>query len=114
MRDLKLKRIASSIIREVSDIIANEASDGLLKSITITGCEVNNDLSIAKVFFTSILDMPKENLEKEMNEAASYVRKELSSRIEIRHTPMLVFKFDESVEYGNKIESIIKKIHEEE
>lgn len=114
MRDLKLKRIASSIIREVSDIIANEASDSLLKSITITGCEVNNDLSIAKVFFTSILDMPKENLEKEMNEAASYVRKELSSRIEIRHTPMLVFKFDESVEYGNKIESIIKKIHEEE
>jgi ribosome-binding factor A len=114
MKDLKLKRIASAISREVSIIIANEASDNLLKTITITGCEVNNDLSIAKVYFTSILDMPKENLEKEMKEAASYIRKELASRIEIRHTPMLVFEFDESVEYGNKIEAIIKKIHEEE
>ena len=114
MRDLKLKRIASAITKEVSDIIANEASDNLLKSITITGCEVNNDLSIAKVFFTSILDIPKENLEKEMKEAASYIRRELANRIEIRHTPILVFEFDESVEYGNRIEQIIKKIHEEE
>lgn len=114
MRDLKLKRIASAITKEVSDIIANEASDNLLKSITITGCEVNNDMSIAKVFFTSILDIPKENLEKEMKEAASYIRRELANRIEIRHTPMLVFEFDESVEYGNRIEQIIKQIHEEE
>lgn len=114
MRDLKLKRIASAISKEVSDIIANEASDNLLKTITITGCEVNNDLSIAKVFFTSILDAPKDSLEKEMNEASAYIRKELASRIEIRYTPKLVFKFDESVEYGNKIEKIIKKLHEEE
>lgn len=114
MRDLKLKRIASAITKEVSDIIANEASDNLLKTITITGCEVNNDLSIAKVFFTSILDIPKESLEKDMNEAASYIRKELAGRVELRYTPKLVFKFDTSVEYGNKIEKIIKQIHEEE
>jgi len=114
MRDLKLKRIASAISKEVSDIIAHEANDALLKTITITGCEVNNDLSIAKVFFTSILDIPKDSLEKDMNEAAAYIRKELASRIEIRYTPKLVFKFDESVAYGNKIETIIKKIHEEE
>jgi ribosome-binding factor A len=114
MKDLKLKRIASAISREVSIIIANEASDNLLKTITITGCEVNNDLSIAKVYFTSILDVPKDNLEKEVNEAASYIRRELASRIEIRHTPILEFHFDESVEYGNKIEKIIKKLHEEE
>jgi len=114
MRDLKLKRIASAITKEVSDIIANEASDNFLKSITITCCEVNNDLSIAKVYFTSLLDLPKETLEKETNEAASYIRKELADRIEIRHTPKLEFKFDESIAYGNKIEKIIEEIHEEE
>lgn len=113
MRDLKLKRIASAISREVSIIIANEASDNLLKSITITGCEVNNDLSIAKVYFTTILDVPKESIEKEVNEAGSFIRRELASRIEIRHTPKLEFEYDESVAYGNKIEQIIKKIHEE-
>lgn len=114
MKELKLKRIASQISKEVSDIIANEASDTRLKTITITGCEVNNDLSIAKLYFTSLLDVPKVNLEKEINEAASFIRKELASRIEIRHTPKLEFTFDKSVAYGDKIEKIIAKIHEEE
>ncbi len=114
MRDLKLKRIASSISKEVSIIIANEAKDSLLKTITITGCDVNNDLSIAKIYFTSILDVSKEALEKEVNEASSYIRKELANKIEIRHTPQLLFKFDESVEYGNKIEELIKEIHKED
>ena len=78
---------------------SNEANDSLLKTITITGCEVTNDLSFAKVYFTSLSALEKEELEKEMAEAAKYIRGEVSKQIEIRHTPELRFIYDESVEY---------------
>ena len=114
MAGYKIARIASDIEKEVSNILANEASDSLLKTITVTGCEVTNDLSFAKVYFTSMSDLSKEQLEKELDEAAGYIRGELSKRIEVRHTPKLRFIFDTSIEYGNKIEKIIESIHENE
>lgn len=114
MAGFKTKRIASELVQIISEILANEASDSLLKTITITGCEVTNDLSFAKVYFTSFSDLSKEQLEKELEEASSYVRGEVSKRIEIRHTPQIRFIFDESIEYGKKIENIIKEIHKED
>ena len=47
----KVERIASDISRNISDILMNEANDELLKTITVTGCEVTNDLSFCKVYF---------------------------------------------------------------
>lgn len=110
----KIARIASDISRNISEIIATESRDSLLKTITITGCNVASDLSSAKVYFTSLSDLPKEQLEKEMAEAAPYIRSELSQRIDVRHTPALRFVYDESIEYGNRIEKIIENIHKED
>ena len=107
----KLERISSDIAKYISQIISNETRDELLKSITITGCDVSSDLSYAKVYFTSLLDKDSKELEKEVNEAARFIRGKLSTMIEIRHTPELHFKFDTSVEYGSRIEKIIEEIH---
>ncbi len=49
---------------------------------------------------------------KALNHAKSFIRGELSKRIDIRHTPELIFKFDNSIEYGNRIEKIIDEINE--
>jgi len=114
MNQIKLKRIASQIVREVSDILKTKARDRLMHTITITGCDVSSDLSYAKIYFTCALDIEKKDIEKELAEASGYVRRELSLRIDIRHTPKLVFKFDESVEYGNHIEDLLDKIHEKD
>ena len=43
MANYKIQRLAADISQEISNIIANEANDSLLKTITITGCEVTND-----------------------------------------------------------------------
>lgn len=114
MNQIKLKRIGSQIVKEVSDILNNVARDRIMHTITITGCDVSNDLSYAKVYFTSAMDIDKKQIEKELEEASGYIRHELSERIDIRHTPKLVFKFDESIEYGNHIDKIISEIHGEE
>ena len=70
MPKYKIARIASDIQRYLGDIIINDVNDEILKSITITGCDVTNDLSFCKVYFTSILDMEQKALEKEVNEAS--------------------------------------------
>lgn len=111
MASHKIERIASDIARNISDILANEANDSLLKTITITSCKVTNDLSFCKVYFTSLSDLDKKTLEKELNEASSYIRGEISKRVDIRHTPEIRFIFDESIEYGKKIEDIISSLN---
>ena len=111
MSNHKIARISSDISRIISDILANEARDSLLKTITVTGCNVTNDLSFCKVYFTSLSNLDKKTLESELNEAAPYIRGELSKRIDIRHTPELKFIYDESVEYGKKIEDIIDSLN---
>lgn len=110
MANYKIARINSDISKYISDIISNESRDELLKSITITGTQVTNDLSYCKVYFTSILDMDKKRLEKEVNDASSFIRGRLSEKIDIRRTPELKFIYDESTIYGKKIEDIIKSI----
>ena len=110
MPKYKIDRIASDIQKYIGDIIIIEARDEILKSITITGCKVTNDLSYCKVYFTSLLEMSKKDLEKELNEAAPFIRGRLSEKIDIRHTPTLQFVYDESIAYGEKIENIIKNL----
>ncbi len=115
MNQIKLKRIGSQIAQELSNICAIEAHDSILKAINITGVVVTNDLGLARVYFTSMLEMDHKKLEKELNdETAGYLRTKIANRIEIRHTPELRFVYDNSVDYGDKIERIIDKIHEKD
>ena len=107
MPKYKIARIASDIQRYLGDILINEVNDEILKHITITGCDLTNDF---KVYFTSFDNLDIKSLEKEVNEAAPFIRGKLSEKLEIRHTPELKFVFDKSIAYGEKIEAIIKSI----
>ncbi len=109
---IKHKRIASEMIRVIGEILLEEARDNLLKQITITGAEVTNDLSFAKIYFTSLNGMNPKDLEREMEEASPFIRKELAEKMNLRNTPRLKFVYDESIAYANNIERIIKEIHE--
>ena len=111
MSKIKCERIASEMVRVISNILANGSRDELLKTVTITGCTVSNDLSYAKVYFTSTSGLSNKQMEKELKEAAGYIRHEVSEKMDIRHTPELNFVYDESIAYGNRIEEIIKEIN---
>ncbi len=110
---LKAKKISSQIQKELSKIIMNETKNMVIKSVNITACEVTNDLSFAKVFYTYMGDYTKNEITNELEKTSGHLRKMLSQTIDIRHTPELIFVFDESIEYGKKIESLINKIKEE-
>ncbi len=111
---VKIDRLNSVFVKEISYILQNEVKDDNIKFVIVTGCEITNDLSFAKVYVT-IFDKEKtKDTLKALDKAKSFIRGQLSQRVEIRHTPELRFVFDDSIEYGEKIERIIDKIHKED
>lgn len=111
---VKIERLNDQFQKEISMILQTEIKDHDIHFVTITGCDITNDLSFCKVYFTVLDDSKKESTLKALKGAASFIRGQLSQRVEIRHTPELKFIYDESIEYGNKIEKIIEKINEDE
>ncbi len=111
---IKIERLNSSFVKELSYIIATETKDKDIKNACITDCKVTNDLSFAKVYYTVFDKDKKKETAEALRNAAGFLRTKLCERIDIRHTPELVFTFDESVEYGENIEHIIQEIHEKD
>ncbi len=109
---LKAERAGSEIQKELGNIILFEAKDEDFKNVVITAVDVSNDLSFAKVYFTTVDD--REKVLHDLNNASGFFRSLLAERLEIRHTPELKFIFDESIEYGQKIEKIIEDLHKNE
>ena len=109
---IKVNRIESMLVKEISYVLANEVKDNDIKFVTVTAVKVTNDLSFAKVYFTTTDDRVK--VEKDLNNASGFFRSLLAERLQIRHTPELKFIFDESIEYGQKIEKIIEELHKED
>jgi ribosome-binding factor A len=111
---LKIDRIASSLVREISYILATEVKDSDIKFVTVTDVKVTNDLSFAKVYVTVLDDNKKDQTMKSLKNASRFIRSKLYDRVDIRHIPELSFVYDESIEYGSKIENIIDSLHEKE
>ena len=112
---IKTERLGNVLHREISNILMTEIKDEDLKFVTITKVDLSSDLSYAKVYFTCLDIEKKDKVIKDINNARKFIRSELMRRkIEIRNIPELTFIYDESIEYGNKIESIINKIHKGE
>jgi ribosome-binding factor A len=113
MSKIKSERIASQIVKELSEIFHEEVNNEILKSVTIVDAKVTNDLSMAKVYYTFLGDYDKITIAEELKNASSFLRTELASRIDARNTPELRFVYDESTEYGEHIDEIIEEIHNE-
>ena len=110
MANVKIQRLNHTFMEEISNILMTEIKDEDIKFVTITGANTTNDLSFAKIYFTTLKE--KEKTLEALNNASGFIRKMLADRIEIRHIPELTFVFDESISYGKKIEDIIENIHE--
>ena len=111
---IKLDRLGHIFTEAISKIINDEVKDDDIKFVTITAVDITSDLSYAKVYFTNLIDKDRDKVEKALNRASSFIRGKLFDKVEIRKMPELTFIYDESIEYGNKIEKIIDEINKEE
>lgn len=105
-------RINEEVKREISNLIRNEMKDVRLTAmISVTDVQVTKDLRYAKVFVSVFAkDQEEKNANLDvLKSAAGFIRREIAQRINLRHSPQLLFELDESIDYGMKIDSLIKK-----
>lgn len=107
---VKIERLNDQFQKEISMILQTEIKDQDIHFVTITGCDITSDLSFCKVYFTVLDDSKKESTLKALKGASSFIRGQLSQRVEIRHTPELKFIYDESIEYGERMDNILNNL----
>ena len=114
----RLKRMADSVQRELSELIRQELKDPRLGGlVTISGVKVSPDLGYADVYVTvmgrELSDDQTETAHREtldvLNNASGFLRQELSRRIRTRVTPRLRFHYDKTNAYGNYMFGLIEK-----
>ncbi|MFK5883572.1 MAG: 30S ribosome-binding factor RbfA [Candidatus Izemoplasma sp.] len=107
----KLERLESTIQRTLSDIIMHDVKDSGIGFITITEIRLTNDYSYLTIYYTILgKDTKKEAARKALERSKPYIRRQLAHRVTMRKTPALIFKYDSSLEYGNRIEAGLKKV----
>lgn len=107
---IKIERLNSAFVKEISYILQQEVKDEDLHFVTVTDCDISSDLSYCKVYVTVFDPLKRDDTMKALETAASFIRGKLSRRVDIRHTPELKFLYDESIDYGNRIESKLKEL----
>jgi ribosome-binding factor A len=109
------RKVAELIHKEVSYLLQHRTRDPRLGFVTVTGVDLNRDLSVAMVYvalFDTGDDVSK-NTMKALDNASGYLRRELGQVLSLRHVPNLVFKIDQSIEHGQRIEELLEIIGEE-
>ncbi|MBA1435024.1 30S ribosome-binding factor RbfA [Bombilactobacillus bombi] len=112
----RVGRVEQEIQREVNDILLKRVRDPRVNEITITGVDVTGDLQQATIYF-SVLSETASDAQKAqagLDKAKGLIRRELGQRLSIYKTPELIFKQDQSIRYGERIDELIKKLHEKE
>ena len=111
---IRTDRIGSNFVKEISMILQTEIKDPNIKFVTITDCDVTNDLSFAKVYFTVLDRENTEEVKKALNKASNYIEVTLAKHIEIRKMPQISFHEDTSIEYGEMIDKKLSEIAKKE
>ncbi len=108
-RQLRVGELVKQSIGEI--FIRNEAKISTINSklITVTEVRMTPDLKTARVYVIPLGGIDTKETVKILTEYSHLVRKALSKRLDIKFLPKLTFVEDNSFEYAEKIEKIIKK-----
>lgn len=107
----RVNRVGEQMKKELGDIIGRKIKDPRIGFVTVTDVEVTGDLQQAKVFISVLGDeVQKENTLKALAKAKGFIRSEIGQRIRLRKTPEISFEFDPSLEYGNRIDTLLQEV----
>ncbi|MBT2637094.1 MULTISPECIES: 30S ribosome-binding factor RbfA [unclassified Bacillus (in: firmicutes)] len=111
----RVNRVGEQMKKELGDIISRKIKDPRVGFVTVTDVQVTGDLQQAKVYISVLGDeQQREDTLKGLAKAKGFIRTEIGQRIRLRKTPELIFEFDETMAYGNRINSLIHELQREE
>src|SRR5690606_14017257 len=101
-------RVAAQLRREVAVLVHAAVRDHALPSVSVSDEEVNRELDTATVYVTALVGEEGLVAARSMNELARDFRRELSRSMKMRRVPELRFRYDDSVDRGERIESLLR------
>lgn len=104
------QRVSDLLREEIAEIIMRRLKDPRLGFVTVTGVDITEDLKIAKVFVSVLKQEDRELTLEILNSARSFVRSEVAKRVRMKVIPSIEFRIDESIEYGARIDRLLKEI----
>jgi len=109
-------RVGDQIREVVAELLARGAvHDPGIGFITLTRVQVSSDLQTAHVFYTSLGDAKaRTETAKALKRATPFFRRSIGDRMRLRRVPEVDFRFDEAIGHQDRIEQILRDLHEEE
>lgn len=108
----RMTRINDEILKELSQILRSEIKDPRVEVMTsVLRVDTTPDLKYCKAYI-SVLgnDDEKASVMKGLKNATGFIRRLLAQRVNLRNTPELIFKLDDSVEYSIRMSKLIDEI----
>lgn len=110
----RVEKVENLIKQEISLIFLRKLQDPAFGFLTITNVKVSPDLKLAKIYISVFEKEKRTTVLEKVNSAAGFIRSELASKIRIKFVPELKFFIDDTLDYVEKIEGLIKKIHKDD
>jgi ribosome-binding factor A len=108
-------RVAGQIQKILSEILLRDIKDPRLDMATITGVKMSKDLKLARIYFTiSGSDISVEDASKGFKSASGYIKRTLAGQLGLRYMPDVVFFYDESFDYGARIDRLLKTLKKDD
>lgn len=107
-------RVAEQVQHELGQILVRGLKDPrIVGFVTITGVRMSPDLREGIVYYSVFgTEVERKSTQAGLEAAASYLKREVGHNLRLRLAPNLRFVFDESIEQGDRIEKLIREVHE--
>lgn len=107
----RLGRIDEELKKEISNIINYDLKNpNITGLISVTKAKITPDLKYAQVYVSILNSRNTKETLATLKKASGFVRTEVAKRINLRVTPEIIFVLDDSMEYGERIDKILKEI----
>jgi ribosome-binding factor A len=107
----RTERLAEEIREEVALLIAGELKDPRIGFVTVTRVEVTPDLRTARIY-VGVLGTEKQRTASlaGLRQGTGFLRRALGRSLRLRHTPELVFQYDEGLEASDRVAKLLAEI----
>ncbi len=107
----RLGRIDEELKKEISNVISYDLKNpNITGLISVTKAKITPDLKYAQIYVSILNSKNTKETLAALKKSSGFVRTEVAKRINLRITPEIIFVLDDSIEYGERIDKILKEI----